>query len=376
MLNAWKSWLFLVIPVLQAILILFLIVYGFLQRRERRGAPSARFVSLNQLLLWVGFLTGGILSVPVTLFSPDTMSKSVWFILEACVLLGLVMLLAYCNQTVSYDKDGFTAGSLLGIKRRYAYGDITGLARRGHDTVLYCGRRRILLDSIAMGTDSFVNYADQMRRKQTGKGIPLRERSYDPMNGNLDTPWLYFIIYFLLFAFSVFFIPFLIINVLMPADGKLPTDTTEFRTSFISWNITRDSSGTLLLYAPDDEMPFSIDQLYGFEVPLPEPDSLCSGESYIVVARDGEKEHFVYTLASDDGTPILTAYDCDVAYRNTQRGASFIIIIFLVLFILTGIFGILVGRNPESYPHWFRKLFYQDWAWISSRSAGYIKRRK
>ena len=105
-------------------------------------------------------------------------------------------------------------------------------------------------------------------------------------------------------------------------------------------------------------------------------DSLCSGESYIVVARDGEKEHFVYTLASDDGTPILTAYDCDVAYRNTQRGASFIIIIFLVLFILTGIFGILVGRNPESYPHWFRKLFYQDWAWISSRSAGYIKRRK
>ncbi len=366
---------FFALAILQDLLILCLSVRGFQLRRERREAPRARLVSLSQVLLWVGLITSVILSVPVTISALGDMSVGIWLVLEAVALIGLTMLLAYCNLTVEYDKDGFTAGNLFGFKRRYAYRDITGLLHRGHDMLLYCGRRRILLDSMAQNADSFVNYADQMRRKQTGQVIPLRERRRDPMNGNLDTPWVYLVLCLFLIAMSATFFV-LGINVLAPPDGELPEDAIERQTSFLFWERTKESSGTLLLYAPNEEKPYSIEWLDGFEVPLPEPDILCGGEQYNITAREGSEVWFVYALSFADGTPIFSAYDQDVAYRNTQRGAVVIVMIFCVIMFLFGIFGILVGRHPESYAPWFRKLFYQDWAWTSRRSVYRKKRRK
>ncbi len=145
-----KLLLFTVLPVLQDLLFVFLAVRGFVLRR-RRASERSLLVSLSPLLLWAGLLCGGILCVPVTLFRPDDMSVGVWWILEAGVLLGLAMLLAYCNETVRYDESSFTSSNLLGIKRSSNYSEITGI-RRGSDIILYCGRRRIRLDAIARST--------------------------------------------------------------------------------------------------------------------------------------------------------------------------------------------------------------------------------
>ena len=216
-----KLLLFTVLPVLQDLLFVFLAVRGFVLRR-RRASERSFLVSLSPLLLWAGLLCGGILCVPVTLFRPDDMSVGVWWVLEGGVLIGLAMLLAYCNETVRYDEASFTASSFLGVRRSYSYSEITGIRRSG-DVFLYCGRRRIRLDTIAQGRDDFVQYADKARRRQCGAGIPLRPRRKDPMNGNLDTPWLYLFFYLFLFVGAGFFL-FISYFVFKPADDSLPDD--------------------------------------------------------------------------------------------------------------------------------------------------------
>ena len=86
------------------------------------------------------------------------------------------MMLAYCNETVTYDDTTFTASNLLGIKHTYDYGEITGISRRGDDTFLWCGRRKIRLDTISFGDDELVAFADKEYFKRYKKHIPIHKR--------------------------------------------------------------------------------------------------------------------------------------------------------------------------------------------------------
>lgn len=367
----WKTILFAGLPVLQDLLWIFLTVHGFVLCRKRKDERE-RLVSLSPMLLWVGLLCGGILSVPVTLFGPENMQPGVWWILEAGVLLGLAMLLVYCNETVRYDESSFTSSNLLGIKRSSTYSEITGI-RRGSDIILCCGRRRIRLDAIARGREDFIIYADRARLRQCGAGIPLCPRRKDPMNGNLDTPWLYFIIYLMLIVFAVVFLV-ISISACRPADDSLPDDCTRISTSFSSWERTQEEGGTLLLTAPGYDMPFSLSWLSGYEVPVPDPETFCSGETYTLTVREGAKVYFIYAVDGPDQRQIICAYDQNTAYRNRNYKAAVGIAVFSALCIPFAILGILVGRHPESYSVRFRRVFYQDHAWVRSAEKANMRR--
>ena len=353
-----------IMPVVQDILLIILAARGFRLRRERGKTNASELVSLSEMLLWVGCIVGSILSVPITLFTPQNMQNGVWWIFELAVLVCLAMLLAYCNDTIQYDAAGFEASTLFGRKRRYSYGQISAFSRSLGDVLLHCEGKRIRLDAMAENRDTFLDYADKAHRRETGKNIPFLKPTHDPMNGNIENPWLHFIIQLCIGLCGVAMAAQGILGMLPPS-GKIAENTAEYFTSFSSCEYSKECDGTLILKAPDYEKPFHLEWLDGYEIPLPSPDELTDGTFYRVAARATKQNYSIYAVYRADGTPTIRAFDRNTAYKNTQRGASFVFLIGGFLGILGFVLGILVGRHPENYPAFVRELFYKDYVWIS-----------
>lgn len=359
--NEVKFILFTVIPVIQAVSFVLLFVRGLFIRKKRNAAGYSRLVSLSPILLWVGATCGGLFSIPVVLLNPDKMDYS-WYIFEVLVLVCIAMLLAYCYETVTYDELNFEASNWLGIKHTYDYGEITGILQKSGDTVLRCGRRRIRLDTMALGGDEFIACADKAFFRRNKRYIPVCKRKIDPMNGNLDTPWFYLFFSIFLFVASVVFLV-ISISILKPADGKIPAGAIEVHTSFSSYKRTKAENGTLLFLSPNDEKPFSLSRLSGYEITIPDPDTLCNGEEYIVSVCEGEDEYWIYSISTGNHQILISALDHNAAYRNTQVVPCIILQIFVICGTFISIFSIKVGRHPERYSKKFRQLFYKDRAW-------------
>ena len=170
---AVKVVLFSVVPVIQDALIVLLLIRGMVLRKKRIDYQYDHLVSLVPVLLWVGAVCGGILSIPVTLFGADDTPGGVWYLFEVFILACIAMMLAYCNETITYDDTTFTASNLLGIKHTYDFGEITGISRRGGDTIIRCGRHRIRLDVMSLGGDELVAYAEKAYFRQYGKHVPV-----------------------------------------------------------------------------------------------------------------------------------------------------------------------------------------------------------
>lgn len=353
-----------ILPIVQDILLIILAARGFRLHRERAKTNASGLVSLNGMLLLVGCIVGSILSVPITLFTPQNMQNGVWWLFELAVLVCLAMLLAYCNDTIRYDAAGFEASTLFGRKRRYSYGQISAFYRSLGDVILHCEGKRIRLDAMAENRDTFLDYADKAHRRETGKNIPFLKPTHDPMNGNIENPWLHFIIQLCIGLCGVAMAAQGILGMLPPSD-KVAENTAEYFTSFSSCEYSKECDGTLILKAPDYEKAFHLEWLDGYEIPLPSPDELTDGTFYRVTARATKQNYSIYAVYRADGTPIIRAFDRNTAYKNTRRGASFAFLIGGFLGILGSVLGILVGRQPENYPAFVRELFYKDYVWIS-----------
>ena len=359
-----KFVLFSAVPIIQDVFLILLFIRGMVLCKNRKDTQYDRLVSLSPVLLWVGAVCGGMLSVPVTLFGADDIPSGVWYIFEVVVLACIAMMLAYCNETVTYDESRFEKSNLFGIKHSYDYGEITGISRKGGDTILRCGRRRIRLDTMTLGSSEFVAHADKAYIMRHKKHLPVYKSKKDPMNGNLDTPWLYLFIsvFTLIASIGMIILPGF---VLRPADDSIPSDAVEVRTTFSSYNRVKKESGTILLYAPGFEKPFAIAWLSGYEVSVPDPEMLCGGDYFHVVADEARDQYYICAISNDYNSRILSSYDYNTAYRNTQVVPCICLMIMGGVIAAVSVLMVLVGRHPERYPGWFRSLFYKDWAWTS-----------
>lgn len=367
-----------VLPIVQDVILALLLVCGILifRKRETGKKNHENVVALSQTLLWTGFCGGSVLSIPVTIFGPDGLQGGVGFLLEAMILLCIAMLLAYCNETIVYDDATFTATNFVGMKRSFDYEEITAISRKNGDKFLHTGRGRVRIDAISEGGNAFIKKVDAVYEKHHGQHIPVKPLDHDPFNGNLNYPWLLFIIDMATVFMGLFFI-ILSIPTFLPADDRLPANTIQIETSFSDCEYAKDDySEALVLHTEDHQKPFYISYLSYYEVPVPSADELCSGAIYSLMVREGKEKYWIKSISTQDGDTIIGAYDYNTAYKKSENTASVLCILLGLLLIAWAILGICVGRNPERFSPRLCKSYYKNlWRSSAKKKIGMYKKR-
>ena len=327
-------------------------IASFLARQKRKNWDQEKVVYLPFYLAGVGIVCGTILSIPTVVCAMDGDWMFAFF--GVVVLACDCMMAAYLNCVIRYDDKGFIAQNIFGIKRECSYGDVEGI-RSGRDRRIYFQGHSIMIDEISRGADEFVDALDKGHKRATGKWVPTStsfRRKWDPMNGHLDYPWPYFILWVTMGLFCAALPVFMFFVMTSETD---PSDIVIHDVQFCAYEI---DDGSLMLYVEGEEQPYEIGYFQNYGEVLPAPEVLCSGEAYSVgVVGD---RRYVKSLTGSDGTKYITLETERQAYRDSQRVAVWILCVVAPIGVYFCYLGIAVARNPERYSKKVRRLFYKD----------------
>lgn len=352
-----------------------LIVSGVLAvLRQPKKAVQGK-VFMPKFFAIIGSVCSGIFLIPtfICAFSDESIWLTIVFLLFS--MLGASLIVAFINCRISYDEDGFTAKNFFGIKRRFTYDQITGIKENMHESYLYMGKRRIMIDEFAVGGMEFIWFANRKYRKlHKNCIIPKIQNKKDIFNGNIESPGE-FIFVFVLMAVV------LIVTTILCCSTIFHTvsNTTEQQAVFQSY---RMEDNTLILQATDGEI-YKIS--HADKLQTEKITSLCDGKTEVIVygkqykLDEGITDYSVKAIANQDIYLL--------SFRETNRleylEALPVLLILLALNLLWGIFvacAIIVGRNPAKHSPAIVKFFFKP-EYVKNypeviRQYGTRKRRK
>lgn len=320
--------------------------------RKRRDWAGKKVVHLPFFLAVVGMVCGGILCIPMLLCARDGERMSVFF--DGIVLACDCLPAAYLNCVIRYDDDGFVARNFFGIKRACSYAQVEGI-RTGKDRRIYFQGHSVMIDALSCGGDRFIEAIEKGHRRATGKWVRAStsyRRKWDPMNGHLDSPWFYFLLWITVGLICVALPVFAVVSMTSESD---PADIVVHDVRFSAYEV---DGKTLKLYVDGDEKPYEIAYFRDYGESLPEPEVLCGGAVYAVGVEGAGR--FVRSLTGTDGTRYITPQPEREIYRDRQRPAAWTLGVCSVLGLTFCCFGIAVARHPERYSPKVRRLFYKD----------------
>lgn len=331
------------------ILHIFLAIRCFLAKAQRRNWDREKVVYLPFYLAAVGLVCGTILSIPTVVCAADRNWGFAFF--SVMVLTCDSMMAAYLNCVIRYDEKGFVSKNILGIPRSCTYAEVEGI-RPGKDSRIYFRGHVILIDGISRGSDRFLDALDRGHKKATGAWVPVCERKWDPMNGHVDYPWFYFILWIVMGLLSIVLAVLAIYSVTVDTDpAKLVTQPVQF-CGYDTYD------GTLRLYVEGKEDPYLIEYYEDYGEALPSPEQLCDGKTYTI--GTGKNSRSLDLLQDENGKVHITPERERQIYRDHQSIAAWCGACGMVLMAWFCYMGIAVARHPERYSEKVRRLFYKD----------------
>lgn len=319
---------------------------------QRIGWRRKKIVHLPFILAIIGILGGAFFSVLTVMCAMDGQWPFLFF--GAMVLVCDCMITAYLNCVIRYDDQGFLARNFFGIKRRCKYEEVEGL-RSGRDWKVYFKGHSITIDEKSCGDHDFMVALHRGYKRATGKRLPVSSklrRGWDPMNGHLDHPWGYFILWIVLGLFCAA-LPFFMLFVMTTETD--PSEVAFYDVQFSNYEVDGE---TLRLYVEGVELPYEIDYYRDYGEVLPTPETLCSGGTYRVGVTKGHRN--VKSLTGEQGRSHITFETERQVYRDNQRVPAWILAIAGVVGVYFSYMGIAVARDPERYSKWVQRLFYRD----------------
>lgn len=345
----------LILGVATVVLSCLLSSAAIIQWRRRKRMKWDNVVHLPFFLAVIGIIGGNLFAVPTVICGFDGNGGTVAF---ALFTLGCHCLtVAYLNCIIWYDDEGFVARNFLGIRRQCTYAEVEGM-RNGKDYWLYFKGHRILVDEMAHGGRDFIKAVKRGYSASHNGRMLMASHTYgrkiDPMNGNIENPWLYFCIWVGMMLMCVFLLVGMVISM-----AAKPSDMEELVFSQMTFTSWKKDDGELHLTVPGREEAVRIFGYRGYGELLPSPEELCNGEIF-VVGLDGK---YIESLTGADGTVYITPELERQIYHKTQDVAGVILTVFSVFGIVFSIVGIDVARRPERYGAKFKRIFYQDHLW-------------
>ena len=331
-----------------------LIVSGVLAFLRRPKKTEKGKVCLPIALAIVGVICSVAFLIPtfICAFSDESKETAPVFLVLSMLFASLIV--AYINCRIYYDEEGFTAKNFFGIKRRFTYDQITGIKGNMHETYLYMGKRRIMIDDFGVGGLDFIWFANKKYRKLHKKPIP-KQITKDIFNGNIESPGEFLFVFILVGAvcigISIFTCCFIF-------ESNTESTTINRQAVFQSFRMEDD---TLILQASDGEI-YKIS--HADKLQTEKITSLCDGKTEVIVygkqykLDEGITDYSVKAIANQDIYLL--------SFRETNRLERLEALpVFLILLVINSIWGIfvagaiIVGRNPTKYSPHIVKIFFK-----------------
>ena len=336
-------------------------ILGFM--RQPQKAEKGK-VYLHKFLAILGTIGSAIFLIPaiITVFLDGPLWVPIIFL--ALASLGASLIIGFINCRISYDEDGFVAKNFLGIKRKFTYDQVTAIKENLHESYIYMGERRVMVDELAIGGDEFIKLVKKKyRTMHDGQSLPkIHKAKYDLFNGNVKDAggalFAYILVAVLLVGFVIFVVVFTYFS------PRTTSNTIEQSVSFISCNANQEE---VVLTSADKQIyviRFIDEQFNSRDI-----QAICDGKTVVTaysteVTPDYADDYYSVKAIIHNGRYLLS-------FEETNRFHSQeywpLIILALGMLLFWGIYiagSIIVGRNPQKFSKKFVRLFFKD---------GYIK---
>ncbi len=336
-----------------------IIVNGvFVFLRQPKAAEKGK-VHLPKFFAIIGAITSSIFLVPaiITAFSDEDVWVPIGFL--AFSLLGATLLVAFMNCRISYDDNGFVAKTFFGIKRKVSYNQVTAIKENMHETYIYIGKRRVMVDEFSIGGKDFINLVrKKYRTLHNGQSIPkITKTKNDIFNGHVKDVTGFCVAYGLVSILLVGFIVFLVCDICIP---KNVNNTVEQTVTFISCDVKEDE---VILTSVDDNI-YKI-QYAAEQINIQELKSICNGESKVTtyskeVTPDDEEDFYSIKAIKYNGSYLLSFEEENKLYRQEGLPIIGLFLFMLLIWVAFIVASVIVGRNPKKFSKRVVRLFFKD----------------
>ncbi len=351
--------------------------------KPRKGDGAT--VHLPKLMLIIGIICTAVFLIPavwVVFFEKDIIGLA----FVGMSLLSSSLIIAYINQRIYYDSEGFTAKSFFGIKRRYSYSDIEySIGNIPHnldlviddedfddidyvfelmteDIRLMVKGKKILIDQSAVGGIEFLAFAQkQYKLRNGGRPIPEKKKvtKCDAIfNGNVKNATAQIVIYVVVLVLWLGL--FLVIPI-----TNVPTemDDLQFKTVIIRGYETDDE----YLYLDIDGFEDDI-YIRGYTEIFEDTNAfialLDTGEQieigYESFTDDGITEHRIEYVKDKNGNILTTPEDYHEFYQKDVKKFTLMFAGIILAWVAYVILSIYVGRNPHKFSAKFVHKFFKE----------------
>ena len=342
-----------------AIIIILMAILAPIIHRKKYSKRAEGKVYLHIFLTVILSVVSGFAATVglfISLFAKDSFVPCI-VILSLSFILTLVSLSTAIGHII-YDEKGIVKVNLLGIKRKFGYGDITEYKRDMGDVIIYAGKRKIRLDAYACGREKLLS-AVKREYKALNKGASLRERPKrkDIFNGNLNKPGEFLVVYGVLSVLAV-------VIIVMGLIVFFSNNEREFSYKEIIFDSYEIDDGNIFLYEKETLAKYVV---YDYKMKGELLEKIESGHNsqnvYVigyVEVEESEGVCSVITIKIKGGEEIYSyeQYLKDEQRNNTVALVFACVLAFILIFVI--VMSVIIARNPHKFSPKVIHLFFNS----------------
>lgn len=304
-------------------------------------------------LLFIALFSTGI----ITLY----LEKSLW--VPLCLflfsLIGAVMMIAFVNCRIFYDDEGFVVKNFWGIRKRFAYNQVSSISKNMESICLYVEKRKVNINEFMVGGEEFTEFVRKKYRiLHNGKASIKVNRKKDIFNDNVLCPKE------TIFVIITFFLVIVIMMIAVVWEGFVEqsdiNNTIGQSAVFESCNMS-EKGKECVLKSTDGKIYIieHTDKQFNQKGIA----SICNGIKSVTTYSEqinSRKRGVYYSVKAIvyNGDYVLTFEETNRLQHQKAWINLIWVVGFMLLWLSISTMRIIVGRNPHRFSETFVRLFF------------------
>ena len=264
-------------------------------------------------------------------------------------LISMALVVSFINCRVTYDAEGFTAGSFFGVKRKYSYADVTAIAENTHETYIYAGGKRIMIYEVSRGGDDFIAVVKEKYKSLHGGLLDITHGKVRGA-GEIIAGYIIAIVVLSVSLAIMLFLTFV-------PDSEENTRVRE--TVFDACDM--DGRNIILM---SDSMRYKVNSADKMNTDIAVFESICDGKTTVSVygvlrrSKDYDAGIFLVKALSSNGRYILSFDETNAVKRSDNMPVVVLIAVLLAFALVFLTAALVVGRHPERFGKRIVNIFF------------------